>query len=154
MLTPQQLELVSDEYYVKGFVHGRNRLYDHLKASYPGVFSSRDDIGEWLKHQEVNQFFQYQQKPKVVSSMIPRRPFHSLSLDLIDKNNKPSYNNGLNYRYILVIIDNFSRYLFCYPLVSKSPSSTSIALLTFFDDLEREFPNHEPIRFMHMDNGT
>ena len=64
----------------------------------------------------------------MVSSMIPRRPFHSLSLDLIDKNNKPSYNNGLNYRYILVIIDNFSRYLFCYPLVSKSPSSTSIAL--------------------------
>ena len=90
MLTPQQLELVSEEYYVKGFLHGRNRLYDHMKASYPGVFSSRDDIGEWLKHQEVNQFFQYQQKPKVVSSMIPRRPFHSLSLDLIDKNNKPT----------------------------------------------------------------
>ena len=34
MLTPQQLELVSDEYYVKGFLHGRNRLYDHLKATY------------------------------------------------------------------------------------------------------------------------
>ena len=154
MLTPQQLELVSDEYYVNGFVHGRNRLYDHLKASYPGVFSSRDDIGEWLKHQEVNQKFQYQQKPKVVSSMIPRRPFHSLSLDLIDKSNKTSYNKGLSYRYILVIIDNFSRYLFCYPLPSKSPSTTSIALEKFFNDLEKKFPNHEPIRFMHMDNGT
>ena len=59
MLTPQQLELVSDEYYVNGFVYGRNRLYDHLKASNPGVFTSRDDIGEWLKYQEVNQFFQY-----------------------------------------------------------------------------------------------
>ena len=44
MLTPQQLEIISDEYYLKGFVHGRNRLYDHLKASYPGLFSSRDDI--------------------------------------------------------------------------------------------------------------
>ena len=106
MLTPKQLELVSDEYYVKGFVHGRNRLYDHLKSSYPGIFTSRDDIGEWLKFQEVNQFFQYQKKPKVVSSMIPRRPFHSLSLDLIDKSNKPSYNKGYTHRYILVIIDN------------------------------------------------
>ena len=57
MLTPQQLEIISDEYYVKGFVHGRNRLYTHLKSSYPGVFDSRDAIGEWLKYQEVNQFF-------------------------------------------------------------------------------------------------
>ena len=53
--------------------------------------------------------------------------FHSLSLDLIDKSNKPSYNKGLQYRYILVIIDNFSRYIFCYPLISKSPSTTSIS---------------------------
>ena len=86
MLTPQQLEIISDEYYLKGFVHGRNRLYNHMKASYPGVFD-RYAIGKWLKYQEVNQFFQYQKKPKFVSSMIPRRPFHSLSLDLIDKSN-------------------------------------------------------------------
>ena len=26
--------------------------------------------------------------------MIPRRPFHSLSLDLIDKSNKPSYEHS------------------------------------------------------------
>ena len=49
--------------------------------------------------------------------MIPRRPFHSLSLDLIDKSNKPSYNKGLQYRYILVIIDNFSRYIFAIHLL-------------------------------------
>ena len=85
MLTPQQLEIISDECYVQGFVHGRNRLYTHLKSSYLNVFDSRDAIGEWSKYQEVNQFFQYQKKTKVVSSMIPRRPFHSLSLDLIDK---------------------------------------------------------------------
>jgi hypothetical protein len=125
-----------------------------MKSSYPGVFDSRDNIGEWLKYQEVNQFCQYQKKTEVVSSMIPRRPFHSLSLDFIDKSNKPSYNKGLQYRYILVIIDNFSRYSFCYPLISKSPSTTSIALEKNFNDLEEKFPNHEPIRFMHMDNGT
>jgi hypothetical protein len=112
MLTPQQLEIISDEYYLKGFVHGRNRLYDHLKALYPGVFDSRNNIGEWLKYQVVNQFFQYQKKPKVVSSEFPRRPFNSLSLDLIDKSIEASYKKGLQYRYILVIIDNFSRYIF------------------------------------------
>jgi hypothetical protein len=74
MLTPQQLEIISDEYYLKGFLHGRNRLYGHLKSSYPGVFNSRKNIGESLKYQEVNQFFLYREKPKVVSSTIPRRP--------------------------------------------------------------------------------
>ena len=78
MLTPQQLEIISDEYYLKGFLHGMNRLNNHMKSSYSGVFDNRDNIGEWLKNQEVNQFFQYQKKPKVVSSMIPRRSFHSL----------------------------------------------------------------------------
>ena len=51
MLTPQQLEIISDEYYLKGFLHGRNRLYNHMKSSYPGVFDSRDNKGEWLKYQ-------------------------------------------------------------------------------------------------------
>jgi hypothetical protein len=109
MLTPQQLQVFSDEYHVNGFVHGRDRLYDHLRPSYPGVFNSRDDIGEWFKYQEVNQYFQYQKKTGVVISMIPRRPFHSLSLDLIVKSNRPSYRNRRSYRYILSIIDNFSR---------------------------------------------
>ena len=56
MLTPQQLELVSDEYYVKGFLHGRNRLYDHMRATYPDIFTSRDDIGEWLKFKKSINF--------------------------------------------------------------------------------------------------
>ena len=54
------------------------------------VHTSRDDIAEWLKYQEVNQRFQYQRKPRVVSSMIPIRPFHSISTDLIGKSNQPS----------------------------------------------------------------
>ena len=94
--------------------------------------------------------------------MILRRPFDRLSLDLIDKSNKPSYKRVYNIvifqlwliSFILVMIDKFSRYIFCYSLISKSPSTTSIALEKFFNDLEATFPNHEPIRFMHMDNGT
>ena len=30
-------------------------LYEHLKNKYPKMqFDSRDDIGDWLKYQEVN----------------------------------------------------------------------------------------------------
>ena len=132
MLLPKQLDMISYEYYVKGFLLGRNKLYNHMKNKYPGMFDSRDDVGEWLKHQEVSQLFQYQRKPRVVSSMIPQRPFHSLSLDLIDKSKKPSG----PYKYILVIIENFNRYLFCYPLKSKKTKETSRALKEFFKYLD------------------
>jgi hypothetical protein len=77
----------------------RNALYINMKKTYPSPnpspignssYTSRDDIAEWLKYQEVNQRSQYQRKPRVVSSMIPIRPFHSISIDSIDKSNQPS----------------------------------------------------------------
>jgi hypothetical protein len=36
-LTPFQLEQISDEYYAKGFVLGRNALYIHMKLTYPSL---------------------------------------------------------------------------------------------------------------------
>jgi hypothetical protein len=50
---------------------------------------------------------------------------------------------------LIIVVD-----IFCYPTISKSPSTTSISLEKFFNDLEGKFPNHELIRFMHMDKGT
>ena len=56
MVTPQQLEIISNEYYTKGFLHERNRLYNHLKSLYPGVFKSRDANGEWLNYKKSISF--------------------------------------------------------------------------------------------------
>ena len=170
-LNPFQLEQISDEYYAKGFVLGRNALYIHMKQTYPSPnpspignssYTSRDDIAEWLKYQEVNQRFQYQRKPRVVSSIIPIRPFHSISIDLIDKSNQPSLviNKGLvkkSYHYIFVIVDNFSRYMYCFPLENKQPRTLTTAFMEFYDDIFVRFPFlnqlDEPIGFCHMDNG-
>ena len=136
MLNPLQLQQISNEYYTNGFLLGRDALYDHLKRTYPNIapngipnWDSRDDVGEWLKHQTVSQRFQYQRKPKSVSSMIPIRPFHSVSIDLIDKSKKNSVVIGANnlvvttYKYIFVLIDNFSRYMTAYPLTDKQPAT-------------------------------
>jgi hypothetical protein len=101
-----------------------------MKKTYPSPnpspigktsYTSRDNILEWLKYQEVYQNFQYQRKPRAVSSMIPIRPFHSISIDSIDKSNQPSLvieNRFFKkfYHYIFVIEDNFSRYMYCFPL--------------------------------------
>jgi hypothetical protein len=65
-LNPFQLEQISDEHYAKGLVLGRNALYIHVKQTYPpsnpslignSSYTSRDDIAEWLKYQEVNERF-------------------------------------------------------------------------------------------------
>ena len=92
-LNQRQLQAVSDEYYVKGYMLGRTNLYAHMKRTHSELnFDSRNAIEGWLKYQEVNQLFEYQKKPIVVSSMVQRQPFHSISLDLIDRQNKPSMN--------------------------------------------------------------
>jgi len=160
-LNPRQLEIISHEYYAKGVVVGRDILYDHLKRFHPNVFDSRDAIGDWLKHQEVNQLFQKQKKPKVVSSFVPISPFHSLSLDLIDKTNTPGLIlNSKNmvvgkYTFILIIVDNFSRYMWAYPLKRKTTEVAAEAIRDFFNDLQTNwFLPPRTIKYIQMDNGS
>ena len=71
---------------------GCNALYIHIQKTYTPPNSSPmgnssytlgDVAAEWLMYQEVNQRFQYRRKPRVVSSMMPIRLFHSFFLSLI-----------------------------------------------------------------------
>ena len=107
MLTPFQLQIISDVYYHDGFVLGRDKLYRHLQQeknpNLVGVidpttggnpqFTSRDDVENWLTFQPVNTIHMKQRKPRKIDSFKPRQPFHSLSVDLIDysKNGSASY---------------------------------------------------------------
>ena len=92
-LNPMQLSVISDEYYFKGFVLGRDRLYEHMAQTYnvnfgwggtPNMFDSRDQVEEWLRYQHVNTIHQRQRKPKSIDHFRPVRPLHSISIDLID----------------------------------------------------------------------
>ena len=70
VLTNLQLQQISDEYYVKGYVLGRDLLSDHMRDTYNAaalpqdLYHSRDDIMEWLKYQPVHTMHQRQMKPK------------------------------------------------------------------------------------------
>ncbi|CAF3919382.1 unnamed protein product [Rotaria sp. Silwood1] len=54
-----------------------------------------------------------------------KQVFERLQVDLVDLSRRPVTENGIEYRYVLVVVDIFSRYLFLRPLTSKS-SGTSI----------------------------
>ena len=116
---------------------GRDRLYEHMVQTYyinigwngtPNMLDSRDLVEEWLRYQHVNTIHQRQRKPKSIDHFSPARPLHSISIDLIDyTKNGSSYTNPADgrssiYKYMLIIIDNYSRYMWAFPLGIKEAS--------------------------------
>ena len=74
-------------------------------------------------------------------------PFHSVQGDLIEySNNKMAYSNN-NYRFILVIIDCFTKKVYARPLKTKKAIETSNAI----DDILSSLP--WPVAFFMTDSG-
>ena len=171
MLTPFQLQIISDVYYSEGFVLGRDKLYEHLqqekKPNLVGVidptgrnaqFTSRDDVEQWLTFQPVNTIHAKQKKPRKIDSFKPQQPFHSLSIDLIDysKNGSASYDPATQrndvFFYILIIIDNYSRYMWGIPLINKRSTTVGNAFWNWYINDYSAIHIAPPI-FVQMDNG-
>ena len=142
MLTDDQEALVEELYYKEGFKVGRDKLYDELVSRHeklfeksPEKFPSRRDVMKWLKDQEIHQLFRGAKKSSGISSFRPVKPLHSLSADLIDFVNQPAK----TYKYILVVVDNFSRYMWALPITSKKPKSTGPAMKSILDTIKKDF---------------
>jgi transposase InsO family protein len=88
----------------------------------------------FLKRQYVHQINQIPHKAKTVTSFIHVKPIHALSIDLIDYSNRPVN----NYRYVLNIIDNFSRYLWNALIKSKTPNDVIKAIEPILTKIYRE----------------
>ena len=58
---------------------------------------------------------------------------------------------------IFVILEDFSRYIYCFPLENKQPSTLTTAFMELYGDIFERFPFlhllDETIGFCHMDNG-
>ena len=102
-------------YYDEGMPFGRDALFEVVKSRFPEDFPGKRYILRWLKEQEVQQLFTGQRKGGSVDTFRANKPWSEISADLIDFTNKRS----ANYRYILVVIDNFSRYMFAEAITSK-----------------------------------
>ena len=82
---------------------GRDGLFQYLKTQYDD-HPTKQTTQDWLNRQKLQQEFKGTRKGGLTDFFRPKSPFHSLSIDLIDFNNKPAQANR---RYILVVIDNF-----------------------------------------------
>ena len=109
------IERLNTVYYKEGYTLGRDTLYDIMKQKYKDPPTKRG-IMAWLKEQKLHQLYLQTKQVDSVQSFKPYKPLNSLSADLIDFTNKPAQ----LFRYILVVVDNFSRFMFSRALTSKS----------------------------------
>jgi len=49
-----------------------------------------------------------------------KQVFERLQVDLVDLSRRPAFENDVEFRYVLVVVDIFSRYMFLRPLTKKS----------------------------------
>ena len=92
----------------------------------------------WLKQQKIAQLYAQTRKGGVTDTFKPTKPWYQMSMDLIDFTNKPG-RSGM--RYILVVIDNFSRYMMTLALTDKTAAKTAVGLRKVLDKVKSEFGN-------------
>lgn len=153
IVSKEDAKKLSKAYYDEGFVFGRDNLYHIMKTKYPKKEDrpSRRTVMKWLKKQKIHQEFSGTRSGGTTNFFYPVSPFYSLSMDLLDFNNKPS----MNYRYVLVVIDNFSRWMATVPITGKKASKTAPAMEKIFEKIKEEHGQEalDAIKYVNTDDG-
>jgi len=120
-------------------------LYDRLiDAGYKIKFS---DLKKWYENQQVNQIYKKPPKIKSYNPIISHyNEIGELQADLMDFKRLSRYNSG--YKYLLNVIDIYSRYAWVFPIKNKMPSEIAPLLEIIFKTIPKN--NYKSIRF---DNG-
>lgn len=123
-------------FYEESYTVGRDQLWDLVKEELPDDDIPRAMVSDWLERQELYQLYRKTRKSRGISRFKMTSPFERVSIDLIDFSNKPSIGN---FRYIFVMIDNFSRFLITKPLKNKTPGATAKAMKEIIDEVKKYF---------------
>lgn len=140
--------ILEQAYYKDGNTFGRDGLYKYLQSKYDKP-PSRRTVMKWLKLQKLHQEFAPTRNAGLTDFFKPTSPFNSLSIDLIDFQNKPAQSNR---RYILVVVDNFSRKMYCEAITTKEPSKTKPAMEKILKQIKSE-SNITP-KYIISDDGS
>ena len=123
------------KYYTKYKGSGARKLHRLISKVFTGVTEREIQlyINSIPKAQRLN--------PKFINK-VPLKPVESsgvmnqVQIDLVDMSNSPVSTNGSNdaYKYILVVLDVFSRFCFLRALQSKSSNEVTSRLIEIFSD--------------------
>ena len=134
-------------YFTKYKGAGARKLYYIIAKTFCGVTERK--IQTLLNRQQVNQqmhpSFKNKQKLKPVSS---KEVMDRVQMDIVDLMRNPvEISEDRVYRYVLVILDVFSRMIFLRPLQSKSSTEVASVVMQIFSDVG-------PPKILQTDQGT
>jgi transposase InsO family protein len=109
-------------------------LYQASIQADPDDHPSRRQVQQWLYQQEEYQLDFPTRQTKSIRPFFAEHPYEAIQVDLIDFTNKPSR----QYRYIMVCIDIFSRFVWAFPLTGKSVAVTTRALEKLLDECKEK----------------
>lgn len=153
-VSERDAKILSDLYYKEGMTFGRDALYHHLKKLYPNEKDrpSRRTVMKWISKQKLAQQFSQTRSGGTTNYFVPVSPFHSMSVDLIDFNFKPSG----NLKYIIVLVDNFSRKMFTAPITGKTADKTTKGMEKIFKKIKDTHGQEalDKIKYINSDDGS
>ena len=120
---------------------GVNNLYKYAKLEDPNI--KLNNVLNWLKQQNVYTLHRPARKHFTRNRIYVSQIDEQWEADLVDMQEHSRENNG--YKYLLVIIDVFSKYLFLNPLRNKTP----IEVINVF---RRIFRQRKPLK-LRTDRG-
>ena len=134
LLKTDEVDRCISQYYKKYKGAGARKIYCSIIEKFAGV--SERGIQEYINNQPKAQRLNPEFKNK--ADLVPVKSsgvLNQVQIDLVDMSKYPAPTEGIQYRYILVVLDTFSRFLFLRPLRSKSSSEVANVLLQVFSDI-------------------
>ena len=141
-----QEQKLHDLFYNQAYQRGIQSVYAKVNDNNNHNISRRQ-CENWLKRQEIYQINAPQMKTKHIKPILASRPFHILQVDLIDFSQKPS---GL-FKYILVVIDVFTKYVWVRKLTGSTASITTKAMTKILDGIRDKYK--DPVKLIMNDDG-
>ena len=114
-----EVPTIISAFYKKYKGEGARKLSGRIRKTFTGI--SRERIQSWINsnkdHCKRNPIFDNKDP---LQPVIEHETMNRIQIDLVIMENKPSISpDGITYRYILSVLDIFSRFLFLRPLQSK-----------------------------------
>lgn len=135
-----------DLYYNQKYSFGRDKLFYHINKILNNKDISRRYIAKWLAKEKIHQLYTFRKPQTSIRPIISSRPGALVQADLIDYRNKPSN----NFKYVLNLIDVFSRKIFLEPITNK----TVKAVIPALNKIIQKVQNDHKIFILHTDAGN
>lgn len=139
-LTKQQTTYLKKKYYTEKNFFGRDKLFNLIKHE-PG-HPTKEQVGEWLKTQQVHQLHLKQKRSTILKPVVLKKPNSLYEIDVVDMGEHADGNK----RYILTMLDVFSRFAYAEVMEDKTEES----ILQAFKKMLETVPQ---ITRLQSDNG-